>query len=128
MDVFSAFAGAVVSGVYSIGSYQRGTVEGDRFVKSADLDVIIDEGDAGRIGGAPNAQALEADLLIYVKPAQLPTTNPRELTAGYMLHDSETGDYFAIIDASLGKNQNTGGLEHIELLLRQIDTVESDES
>lgn len=97
-------------------------------MKSADLDVIIDEGDAGRIGGAPNAQALEADLLIYVKPAQLPTTNPRELTAGYMLHDSETGDYFAIIDASLGKNQNTGGLEHIELLLRQIDTVESDES
>lgn len=123
MDVFSAFPAAVVSGVYSIGSYQRGTVEGNQFVKSAGLDVIIDEGDAGNIGSAPNAEVLNADLLLYAKPDQLPTTNPRALTAGYLIYDAKNDDYFAIISASLGKNQQTGTLEHVELLLRQTEVV-----
>lgn len=123
MDVFSAFPSAVVSGVYSIGEYQRGSVEGNQFINYGDLDVIIDEGDAGRIGIAPNAEALEADLLLYVKPSQLPTTNARALTAGYMIYDNERDDYFAIIDASIGKNQEIGELEHIELLLRQTEVA-----
>lgn len=123
MDVFRAFPGAVVSGVYSIGGYQRGTLEGNRYTKEADLDVIVDEGDTGDIGMAPNAEVLDADLLLYVKPEQLPTTNPRALTAGYMIYDADNDDYFAIVDASVGKNQHTGKVEHIELLLRQIDTI-----
>ena len=41
IDVFSAFPSAVVSGVYSIGSYQRGTVEGNQFTKIANLDAIV---------------------------------------------------------------------------------------
>lgn len=123
MDVFRAFPGAVVSGVYSIGGHQRGTLEGNRYTKEADLDVIIDEGDTGDIGMAPNAEVLDADLLLYVKPEQLPTTNPRALTAGYMIYDADNDDYFAIVDASVGKNQHTGKVEHIELLLRQIDTI-----
>lgn len=123
MDVFKAFPGAVVSGVYSIGSYQRGTLEGNQFVKEADIDAIIDEGDTGDIGMAPNAEALEADLLMYVRPDQLPTKNPRALTAGYMIHDECADDYFAIVDASIGKNQHTGRIEHIELLLRQIEAI-----
>lgn len=123
MDVFNAFPGAVVSGVYSIGSYQRGTVEGDQFVKESDLDVIVDEGDVSDIGSAPNAEALRADLLLYVKPEQLPTTNPRALAAGYMIYDAKYDDYFAIITANIGKNQEIGKIEHIELLLRQIDTI-----
>lgn len=122
-DVFRTFPGAVVSGVYQLGKYQRGTVEGDAFTKVANLDVIVDEGDMGEIGMAPNAEALEADLLIYVKPEQLPTSNPRALTSGYMVYDSSEGDYFAIINAGLGKNQETGKLEHIELLLRQTEVT-----
>lgn len=127
MDVFSAFPAAVVSGVYSIGSYQRGTLEGNQFVKEADIDVIVDEGDIGDIGAAPNAEVIDADLLLYAKPGQLPTTNPRALTAGYMIYDAENDDYFAIIDASIGKNQETGTIEHIELKLRQIDALVADE-
>ena len=123
MDVFSAFPGAVVTGVYSIGSYQRGTVEGNQFVKVAGLDVIIDEGDASDIGMAPNAETLDADLLLYCKPEQLPTTNPRALASGYLIYDSGYDDYFAIINAGLGKNQETGTLEHVELLLRQTKVV-----
>lgn len=124
MDVFKAFPAAVVSGVYSIGSYQRGTLEGNQFTKEADLDVIIDEGDSGDIGMAPNAETLDADLLLYAKPEQLPTTNPRALTAGYIVYDANEDDYFTIINAGIGKNQQTGVVEHIELLLRQIE-VES---
>lgn len=123
MDVFKAFPSAVVSGVYSIGEYQRGTVEGNQYIKTADLDVIIDEGDAGDIGMAPNAETLDADLLLYVKPEQLPTTNPRALAAGFMIYDSENNDYFAVINAGLGKNQQTGKLEHVELLLRQTEVI-----
>lgn len=123
-DVFNAFPGAVVSGVYSIGEYQRGTVEGTIFTDYGSLDVIIDESDSSDIGSAPNAEVLTADLLLYVKPEQLPTTNPRALTAGYLIHDAENDDYFAIISAGIGKNQQTGKLEHIELLLRQTEVVE----
>lgn len=123
MDVFSAFAGAVVSGRYVLGQCQRGTLEGNQFSTVSNLDVIVDEGDIGMIGRAPNAEVLEADLLLYVKPSQLPTTNPRALTAGYMIYDQEYDDYFAIINASLGKNQNNGQIEHIELLLRQTEAV-----
>lgn len=124
MDVFKALPGAVVSGRYSIGSYQRGTVEGAIYTKEADLDVIIDEGDIGEIGLAPNAEALDADLLLYVKPEQLPTTNARALTAGYLIYDSDEDDYFAIINAGLAKNQQNGTLEHVELLLQQTDVAE----
>lgn len=124
MDVFDAFPGAVVTGRFSIGSYQRGTVEGNQFTKEADLDVIIDEGDVSVIDSAPNAEPLTADLLLYVRPEQLPTTNPRALVSGFLIYDAEYDDYFAIINAGIGKNQETGGFEHIELLLRQTDVVE----
>lgn len=123
MDVFSAFPGAVVSGRFIIGSYQRGTVEGNRFLNEGTLDVIIDEGDASDIGSAPNAEELTADLLLYVKPEQLPTTNPRALVSGYLICDTENDDYFAIINAGVGKNQELGTVEHIELLLRQTEVV-----
>lgn len=123
MDVFSAFPGAVVSGRFTIGSYQRGTVEGNQFLNEGTLDVIIDEGDASDIGSAPNAEALTADLLLYAKPVQLPTTNPRALASGYLICDAENDDYFAIINASIGKNQQTGNIEHIELLLRQTEVI-----
>lgn len=123
MDVFSAFPGAVVSDRFVLGRCQRGSLEGNQFVKVADVDAIIDEGDMGEIGGAPNAEALIADIILYVKPEQLPTGNPRELTAGYMVYDVLYGGYFAITDAGIGKNQDNGMIEHIELKLRQTDVL-----
>lgn len=123
MDVFSAFPGAVVSGQYCIGRFQRGSVEGNQFTNYGELDVIIDEGDSSQIGSAPNAETLIADLLLYVKPNQLPTLNPRALTTSYMIYDTENDDYFAIISAGIGKNQDAGELEHVELLLRQTEVV-----
>ena len=102
-------------------------MEGNQFIKAADIDAIIDEGDTAEIGVAPNAEELIADMLLYVRPEQLPTINPRELTAGYMVYDNEYNDYFAIIDAGIGKNQDNGIIEHIELKLRQTDVISSQE-
>lgn len=125
MDVFEAFPAAIVSEVWQIAAYQRGGIVGAVWdaENASELDVIVDEGDASTINSAPNAEPLDADLLIYAKPAQLPTTNTRALAAGYLLYDSENDDYYAIIDASVGKNQETGEIEHIELLLRQTEVA-----
>lgn len=126
MDVFEAFPNAIVSGVWQIAPYQRGSLVGAVFDAegASNLDVIVDEGNSSTIDSGPNAEPLDADLLIYAKPAQLPTTNTRALASGYLLYDSENGDYFAIVDASVGKNQETGEIEHIELLVKQTETVE----
>lgn len=124
MDVFSAFPNAVVSDRFELGTYQRGTMLGVQFTDAGGIDAIIDESDTVAIDNAPDAEALEADLLLYVKPDQLPTTNPRELTAGYLVYDALYDDYFAIIDASAGKNQQTGTIEHVELLLKQTKVAE----
>lgn len=128
VDVFSAFPGAIVSGVWQIAGYQAGTLIGAEFnaTEAINLDVIVDEGDDTNINSGSNAQPIDADLLLYAKPEQLPTTNPRALVAGYLIHDSENDDYFAIVDASLGKNQDTGELEHVELLIKQTDVVRSE--
>ena len=127
MDVFSAFAGAVVSGRYSIGSCQRGSLVGSVYSKYADIDAIIDEGDLTNIGLAPNATVLDSDILLYVKPEQLPTVNPRKLVADYLVYDKDEGDYFAIVNAGIGRNQETGEIEHIELMLQQTDAEPEEE-
>lgn len=125
MDVFEAFPNAIVTGVWQIGQYQRGSLVGS--VWDADeaqqIDVIIDEGDDSNINAGDNAEALDADLLLYVRPGQLPTTNPRALASGYLVYDSENGDYFAIIKADMGRNQDSGQIEHVELFLRQTDAT-----
>ena len=112
--------------MWQISASQRGGLIGTVFdaENAVGLDVIVDEGNATTIDSAPNAEPLDADLLIYVQPAQLPTTNTRALVAGYLLYDSESDDYFAIVDASVGKNQETGEIEHIELLVKQTEVVQ----
>ena len=126
--VFSAFPSAIISGRYSLGKHQRGTLVGNVFNKYGDLDAIVDEGQSSSIQNAPNADILTADMLMYVRPEQLPTVNVRELASSCMIYDSETADYFEIIDASIGKNQESGVIEHIQLLLRQTEAedVESE--
>ena len=123
MSVFEAFPGAVVSGIWQIGKSERGTLVGEGFTRIGDLDVIVDEADTTSINYAPNEQPIDADLLVYAKPSQLPTVNTRALIAGYLLYDGENDDYFAIVDARIGRNQETGTVEHIELYLKQTEVV-----
>ena len=106
-SIFEAFAGGIVSGQYEIGILKAGTLTGNQFTPINDLDVVVDEGDYTNLGAAPNAQETTADMLMYCRPEQLPTLSTRTLIAGFMIHDKTSDDYFAILRASKGKNQQT---------------------
>lgn len=125
MDVFKAFPNAIISGIWQISTCQRGGIVGNTFddENAIGLDVIIDEGSATTISSAPNAAPLDADLLLYAKPDQLPTTNTNALITDYLLYNSEDNNYYAIVDASIGKNQETGEVEHIELTVKQTEVT-----
>lgn len=123
LSIFDAFANAIIYGVWQIGTSNRGTVVGTEFTKLADLDVVIDEGATAQISITP--EELKSDLLVYVKPEQMPTIRANKLVSGYMLYDSENDDYYEIIDVGIGKNQHTGLIEHLEL--RVVQSEVSDE-
>lgn len=118
LSIFDVFPRAVVRGVWELGTLKTGTIAGNAFEKTSDLDVVVDEGSATALSATP--QANTANVLVYVKPAQLPTTSTAGLMASYGLHNVSTGLYYAIKDAGLGKNQETGVLEHVELLLEEV--------
>jgi len=117
LSIFRAFANAIIYGVWQIGTSKRGTVIGSQFTKVADLDVVIDEGSSAQISVTP--EELKSDMLVYVKPEQMPTLRSNKLVSGYMLYDSENDDYYEIIDVGIGKNQHTGVIEHLELRVVQ---------
>lgn len=120
-SIFEAFPNAIISGIWQIGTCQHGTVVGNQFTKVADLCVVIDEGSNSSISSIP--ETLASDLLIYVMPCQLPTTNTNKLVSDYMLYDSQNNLYYMITDAGIGKNQHTGKIEHIELRVTETEVV-----
>ena len=124
LSIFDAFANAIIYGVWQIGTSKRGTVVGSQFTKVADLDVVIDEGSSAQITTSP--EELSSDMLVYVKPEQMPTIRSNQLVSGYMLYDSDNKDYYEIIDVGIGKNQHTGIVEHLEL--RVVQTEVADEN
>lgn len=119
LSVFEAFPNAIISGVWEIGTCKRGSVVGNVFAKTADIDVIIDEGNSSTVNKIP--ETIKSDLLVYVKPLNIPTN---KLVAGYMLHDRENDYFYEIVDAGVGKNQHTGVIEHVELKLVQTEVVD----
>lgn len=119
LSIFKAFDFAIISGVWQLGTCQHGSVVGNVFIKVADLDVVVDEGNASAISNTP--ETISSDLLVYAKPEQLPTLNTNKLVSDYMLYDSENGFYYTIVDAGVGKNQHTGTIEHIELKVIQTE-------
>lgn len=121
LSIFDAFPNAIISGVWEIGTCQRGTVVGNQFNKIATIDVIVDEGANASVNTTP--EGLMSDLLVYAYPCQMPSVSPNQLVSGYMLHNSITDSYYEIIDAGVGKNQHTGQIEHIELKLVQTEVV-----
>lgn len=115
LSIFDAFPRAIVSGVWELGTLKTGTVVGNTYEKVADLDVIVDEGSNTKPSDVP--QNAGSNILLYAKPEQLPTTNTAALVASYGVKNVETGLVYAINDAGLGKNQETGEIEHVELML-----------
>lgn len=123
MDVFSAFPNAIISEQWELCEKVEDTEIGTTIQKRTPLDAIVDEGTSTTRSDIPE---MESDMLIYAQPAQLPTVVSARLTNGYLCHDKTNDFYYEIRDASLGKNQETGAIEHIELLLRQTEVVDGE--
>ena len=121
LSIFDAFSNAIIYNVWQIGTSKRGTVVGSQFTKVADLDVVIDEGASAQI--TTNPEELTSDMLVYVKPEQMPTISANKLVSGYMLYDSVNDDYYEIISVGIGKNQHTGIIEHLELRVVQSEVT-----
>lgn len=121
-SIFNAFPKAIISGVWQIGTCQHGTLIGNVFEKTADIDVVIDEGNNSSVD--TDIETIKSDMLIYCRPEQMPTLNTNTLVSGYMLYDSSEDNYYMIIDAGVGKNQHTGVIEHIELKVVQTEVTD----
>lgn len=119
MDVFDALPNAIISGVWFLGVLEHDTEVGTKFTVAKALDVIVDEISIAEREMNPNPDELNSSTLVYVKPSQLPTLNTNALVAGYLLFNSEDGIYYTIENAALGKNQETGTVEHVEFLIKQ---------
>lgn len=125
-SIFDAFPKAIISGVWQIGTCQHGTLIGNVFTKTGDIDVIIDEGNNSSVD--TDIETIKSDMLIYCKPEQMPTLNTNTLVSGYMLYDSSEDNYYMIVDAGVGKNQHTGIIEHIELKVLQTEVTDEQNS
>lgn len=126
MTVFEAFPEGIISGVWELGQVQRATVRGKVFSSPSPMNVIADEGTSANTERSPNADYDTSDTLIYAKPEELPTLNTAELASSYIWHNKETGEYYDIRQASLGKNQVGGTIEHVEFLLRPTEVLEDE--
>lgn len=119
MTVFQAFPNAIEK--WQIAPIAYSTITGNMISGTwQTIDVIVDEGSSTQPNQAPNFANAYSDLLIYCKPSQLPTVKAPQLMADYAVQDND-GYLYAIDDVGIGKNQETGLVEHIELKLRQID-------
>lgn len=103
------------------------TIVGNTYAEVKTIDAIIDEGNSSvEHNVSQTASGIANDTLLYARPEQLPTLDCEELSASYgvILH----GKIFSIEDASLGKNQENGTIEHVELKVRQRSAIKVEES
>lgn len=121
LTVFEAFPNAIEREIWQIGSMAYSTITGNDLDENslAYIDVIVDEGNSSEPNASPNAANTYSDMLLYIRPEQSPTLDTAELIASYVVRNTTTGKLYAIIDAGIGKNQDNGVIEHIELKLRQ---------
>lgn len=124
MDVFEAFPNGIVSNQYELGQVQYATEVGTQFSNGKLCDVIVEEATNVEFSRAPKANPEYTDMLIYARPEQMPTLVSAELTNRYMWHDVLNNFYYEIVEADIGKNQETGEIEHIEFKLRQTEVVD----
>lgn len=125
MTVFDAFSNAIESG-WKIAPMAYSTITGNivDFSQASDIDVIIDEGSSSDANQSPNYAVINSDTLIYTKPAQMPTLDSSELVSDYTIIDTNSGKYYEITDAGIGKNQENGVIEHVEMKIRQVGVTD----
>lgn len=122
LTVFQAFPNGIEHEIWQIGQMAYSTITGNALDDDTltFIDAIVDEANDSEPNASPNAAVTYTDTLLYVKPDQMPTIDTAELIASYAVKNTTTDKLYAIIDAGIGKNQESGIIEHIELRLRQI--------
>lgn len=126
MNVFNIFSEAIIPETWELGQVKRGTRRGKEFSEAVALDVIVDEGTYSVTDRSPSAQYEDSDTLVYARATDLPTLDTAKLAAGYMWHNIVTDTFYNIREASLGKNQARGMVEHVEFLLRPTEVLENE--
>lgn len=124
MDVFSAFPNAIEENVWEIGTLGRATEIGDVYSAGNFIDVIVEEEATGDKHRTPNADSIFTDTLLYVRPDDLPTLDSAALCAGYLLKNTDTGQFYQIKAVDVGKNQENGQIEHIEMWIRPTEALD----
>lgn len=121
LTVFEAFPNGIERNIWQIGQMAYSTITGNDLNTDSltFIDAIIDEANNSEPNASPSAANTYSDTLLYVRPEQMPTIDTAELIASYVVKNTTTGKLYAIIDAGIGKNQDNGTIEHIELRLRQ---------
>lgn len=122
LTVFQAFPNGIEHEIWQIGQMAYSTITGNALDDDTltFIDAIVDEANDSEPNASPNSAVTYTDTLLYVKPDQMPTIDTAELIASYAVKNTQTDKLYAIIDAGIGKNQDNGVIEHIELRLRQI--------
>lgn len=123
--VFQAFPNAIESQVWQIGKMAYSTITGNDLDSTtlAYIDAIEDEANDSEPNNSPSYANTYSGTLLYVRPEQMPTTDTAALIAGYVVKNTTTDKLYAIIDAGIGKNQESGKIEHIELRIRQTEAA-----
>lgn len=124
MNVFSAFPEAVTAGVWQICELVQNTEVGKTIGDMIDLDVIEDEVNNVYQNRTPDADYSKSDTLLYVKPTQLPTLKSAKLAAGYLCYNTDEETYYEIREVGIGKNQENGTVEHVELRIRATEVAD----
>lgn len=122
-SVFDAFPNAIVYNTWTIAEMAYSTIVGNELGTQSSIDVIVDEGSASEANASPNAANIASDTLLYLRPEQLPTLDTARLIAGYAITNTQTGKTYEILDAGIGKNQENGVVEHVEVKIRQTGAV-----
>ena len=124
VSVFEAFPSGIVRDIWQIGQVMRGTEIGNQFVTYGRLDVIVDEESDGNTQTSPSAESVLTGTLLYCMPSQLPTLDTSVLVASYMVYNAENEQYYSIEQAGIGKNQELGVIEHVELKIRPAEVAD----
>lgn len=122
LTVFQAFPNGIEHEIWQIGQMAYSTITGNALDDNSltFIDAIVDEANDSEPNASPTSAVTYTDTLLYVRPEQMPTIDTAELIASYAVKNTQTDKLYAIIDAGIGKNQDNGVIEHIELRLRQI--------
>lgn len=123
MDVFSAFPNTIESETWALGMVEKDTETGTTLGNLSFCDVIVDEVENAYLDNAPDAAYTDSDTLIYARPDQLPTFDLGTLQASYLWVNTETGAVYEIRQAGIGKNHETGLIEHFEFILHETEVV-----